>query len=149
MKKFILFLFAVFAVVVALNAQSGRSYELPVGLYATEGLSFSSVDTATSAAPWNFSIKPNKGSTLWYTFAVKISEVDSTTSTVVQLQHRKFAYQSWANLGSAITYKGTGSDTTILITEETTKTFARDMRILVTPANGKVKTDFIHVTFKQ
>jgi hypothetical protein len=149
MKKFILFLFAALIVSVSLNAQSGRSYEFPVGLYATEALPFTAADTATNAAPWSFTIIPNKGNTLWYTFAVKITEVSATTSTVIQLQHKKFAYQAWANLGSAITYHGTGSDTTALITEESTKTFARYLRILVTPANGKVKTTFILPSFKQ
>ena len=147
MKKIILFL--LLALSLSVSAQSGRSYEFPVGLYATEGLAFSAVDTATNAAPWSFTIQPNKGNTVWYTFAVKITEVSATTSTVIQLQYKKFAYQAWANLGSAITYKGTGTDTTALITEESTKTFARYLRVLVTPANGKVKTTFIHASFKQ
>ena len=147
MKKIILFL--LLALSLSVSAQSGRSYTFPFDLYATEALGFSAADTATNAAPWSFTIMPNKGNTVWYTFAVKITEVSATTSTVIQLQHKKFAYQAWANLGSAITYKGTGTDTTALFTEESTKTFARYIRVLVTPADGKVKTSFILPSLKQ
>lgn len=142
MKKFILFLMALIAVVASVSAQvTSPAVELDRdGWYYYFGGS-ATVDTASTGGAWSKIIMPNKPQILFYDMRVKITEVTATTSTAIALKAKKMDTDAWTTV-TTITYKGTGSDTTVVFSEASTATHWRFYQWVVTPANGKVKVSW-------
>ena len=101
-------------------------------------MSTTAADTASAAGTWSKSFYPNCTFGLFHSVALKITEVSATTSTVCVWRVRTFPTQSWTTLNT-ITYKGTGSDTTMFVTEVSNKKYGMEYGWLITPANGKVR----------
>lgn len=140
MKKIILFLLLAVSLSSMAQLSDGNLY------YKFNG---TAADTSSVYTTWNKIISPNATFALFYNFAVKITEVTATTNVSVALQGAKFDNGSYATIGSAVRYYGGGSDTTILFSQESTKQFYNYYKVLITPANGKVKTTYIRAYFRK
>ena len=118
MKKILILLFLV-ALTASLQAQ--RTMEFATFYDSYVGVA---TDTASAAGTWSKYITINKGDAFYYDAQIKITEVSATTSTAVALQGRKFDTDAWSTI-TTVTYKGTGTDTTITYTANTNKVFCQ------------------------
>jgi hypothetical protein len=143
MKKIVLFIM----LAVSMAAISANELTLNDGklYYKYDG---TAADTSSVYTTWNKIVAPNATYALFYNFAVKITEVTATTATDVTLQGMKFDNGTYVPIDT-VRYYGTGADTTILFTQESTKQFYNYYKIISKPANGKVKTTYIRAFFRK
>lgn len=148
MKKLILLLVAVIAIAVNVNAQvTSAAVQLPADQWYHEFVGIAT-DTSSTGGAWSKIIMPNKPDRLFYDFRVKVTEVSATTSATIVLKGKKMDTDAWTTITTQ-GYKGTGADTTVTFAEVSTATFWRFYQVVVTPANGKLKTTFIKSAFKK
>lgn len=144
MKKLIALLFAVLFIG-TLSAQNIMNLSEANLYYKYTGVA---TDTASIGGTLNKVIVPNSTWGLYYDVKFKITEVSATTSTAVAFQGRKFNGDAWSTI-TTITYRGTGTDTTAYYTQVSTKQFYNEYRLLITPANGKVKLTTLEAYFRK
>lgn len=84
----------------------------------------------------------------WYDFKVRIHEVVSPCNVAVQLQGRKFSTDSWSTI-TTTTYKGVGTDTSILFNQTTTLQHYNYYQLVFKRASNKAKITDITAIFKR
>ena len=106
------------------------------------------VDTisATDTA-WTYEVFVNKPTSLFYNVSTKITELASPGKCAVSLQGKIFSDDDYTNITTQ-SYLGSGTDTTIVFTQNTTKQFYRYYRVRVVYAANKVKVYNIKFYFK-
>ena len=147
MKKLVLLLIACVSFAIA-SAQTAIPVNMSADQWFVSYTGSATLDTSSVGGTWSKALLVNKGVKLFHNIRVKITEVSATTQTVITLQGKVFDTDTYATIGSAITYKGTGADTTVTFSEASTATTWRYFNVLIAPANGKVKTTFLKASFK-
>jgi hypothetical protein len=64
-----------------------------------------------------------------YDFAVQMHKTSGVPKVVIQPQYKKFEDDSWASMGSAVTWHGTTADSTIKFAGTTTAVYYRYVRL--------------------
>jgi len=121
-------------------------------LYMRDGQTYSQYTTdvtLTNTTAQYFKIVSTQD---WYTTQTVVLQLDSAsgdhTNVAVQLQGRLSSqFSSWTNIGSAVNWAGTTSDTTLAISN-TTENAYREFKILLT-GTGTGTTTIDNFEFKQ
>ena len=143
MKKIILFL------VLCLGFASLKAQViLPVKKFIYE-FNGTAADTVGSVdTTWNKSIQLNKLDGLFYNAKVKLSDVAAGAACTVALQGKMFANDSYSTI-TTVDWKGGGTDTTILFTQNTNKVYWRYLNFQVTRTASKAKITKIDLSLKK
>ena len=144
MKKLFIILSLVVAFAATSKAQMLSSYMTPTQTW----LDVSTNYTLTSTTPAYWFISAPKD---YYTAQVVVVELDSLsgnhTNVAVQLQGRySSSSATWNNIGSAVNWKGTTADTTIVILNATENGY-REFKLLFT-GTGTGTTRIDNMQFK-
>ena len=106
------------------------------------------VDTVSATdTAWTYEVFVNKPTSLFYNVSTKITELTSPGKCAVSLQGKIFSDDDYTNI-TTYNYLGSGTDTTIVFTQNTTKQFYRYYRVRVVHADGKAKIYNIKFYFK-
>jgi len=128
MKKFIKALLLIGLIVVTLGVLAqDKSYDLPRTDYY-HAFTFTAADTVSeNDSLYYVQLFLNKAEPIKYNIETKITKVDTVVTTVT-LQGKVFSTDSWTDI-TAVSYIGTGTDTTIHYTENTTAKYYRYLRL--------------------
>lgn len=127
------------------NAQ--RSYDSD-GTTTWWDVNLTAADTVsgTSAITWVYT--PNSQVPLTQDLTITLDSIDAPNATV-QLKGKKFAGGSYVSIGSAVTWKGTTADTTIVISNASANRY-RYIALTVTATTGKAQiTDMEFKVWKE
>jgi len=153
MKKFILFIVALFTVFVA-QAQIAK-VDAPWDLnnkWVTEytGTAVDTLGTVT-ATTWSYTIPVNKADGLMYVGKLKVSDKTTGAAGVctIKIRGKYFDADSWTDI-TTVSWTGVGStDTTAVFTSVSNKVYYRYLNFLVTNTSGKSKVDFVKLLIKR
>jgi len=117
----------------------------------TEYVSTSAGDTvgAATVTTWNKAWMVNKGDGLFYNAKVKVSDHIAGAGCSVIMQGKYFANDAYVNIGSAVTWAGTGTDTTITFTSNTNKVYYNYLNFLVTRTAAVAAIDYVKLSMKK
>ncbi len=137
MKRSIIFLMTMFMLSFAYLADAQETKGKTLSAAQSYFADASDVDlSTTSDSSFQYSFVLNKTKEQLYDYQVSLDSVNGTPDFEVQLYGRLFPGDSWAAIGSPVTWAGTSADTTITITEHTTAVFYRELQGRVTGQAG-------------
>jgi len=117
MKHF-LFLISLILCVTAVSAQ-----DKAVTLSQTKtfhSFAMGAADTITNNDQlYHFEVNANSHLKQTQDWLISLDSISGSPNVAVLLQGKKFEDESWTNIGTAVTWKGTSSDTTIIISNTT------------------------------
>lgn len=104
----------------------------------------------SGATSWTKTILLNKTDGLFYNIKCKLSDytTGSAAADTVKLRGRYFENDT-PTVISTVIWKGSGTDTTILFTQNANKVYYRYLDITVTRSAGKAKTAYLYVSLKK
>ena len=120
-------------------------------VWAAEYVSVSAGDTvgAATVTTWNRGWMLNKGDALFYNAKVKVSDHIAGAGCSVVMQGKYFAGDAYVNIGSALVWSGSGTDTTFTFTSNTNKVYYRYLNFLVTRTTGVAAIDYVKLSLKK
>lgn len=145
MKKIIFLLVAFFAMSFA---QSSAQVLLKADNYIWEYTGLASDTVSANDVIWTKSIQLNKVDGLYYNAKVKVSDVTANSQCRVIMQQKIFDSDTYAAIDS-ITWYGGGTDTTLVFTHNTNKTYHRNLRFVVRYIANKPKITYIGLSLKK
>lgn len=153
MKRFILFIVAIFSICVA-SAQVAK-VDAPWDFnnkYVNEytGVATDTLGTVT-ATTWSYEVPVNKADGLFYVGKLKVSDKTTGAAGVctIKMQGKYFAADTYTDI-TTISWTGVGStDTTAVFTSVSSKVYYRYLRVLVTNTSGKSKIDYYKLLIKR
>lgn len=111
------------------------------GTYVENSTDFNATNTTEA---WAF-IKGEQSFAATQDVALNLDSVSGNhTNVAVQLYGRKFSFQTWTTIGSAVNWKGTTADTTIVISNASANRFREYKVGLTGTGTGVTKCDFIY-----
>ena len=99
------------------GAMAQRSYKLPENVTYWP-VSLTAADTITDAAVVSWTLEISKHNKLTKSVYVTLDSIN-VSNVSVQLKGKAFAGEAYANIGSAVTFKGTQADTSFVIANTT------------------------------
>ena len=145
MKKLILFLIIVISFV-SVNAQTNVNF--PKNDYYFQSYTGVTADTiGVGQTTWNKAYCLFVPQSVLYNVKLKVEEVTSDFKATVALQGKIHASDSYSTI-TTYTYTGTGSDTTLVFSQPTTKQVYRYFNLLVTRTSGKGKISYASESYK-
>lgn len=153
MKRFILFIVAIFSICVA-SAQVAKA-DVPWDfnskfVYEYTGVATDTLGTVT-ATTWSYEVPVNKADGLMYVAKLKVSDKTTGAAGVctIKMQGKYFAADAYTDI-TTISWTGVGStDTTAVFTSVSNKVYYRYLRVLVTNTSGKSKIDYYKLLIKR
>lgn len=121
---------------------------LPVNKYifAYSGTAADTVGFATTV--WTKTIQLNKLDGLFYNANLKVSDVAAGAEATIKLKGKVFGTDGWTDI-TTYTWKGGGTDTTVVFTANTNKVYWRYLQFEVTRVASKAKVSFINLSLKK
>lgn len=148
MKKLkIIALFALIIGVFAFSANAQKSVKMKPSIYAHVFTGTVADSVTVNDTAYTFDCFANKATSLFYNVSVKIAEITSPGKCSVSLQGRIFSDDDFTNIAT-YNYSGTGTDTTLVFTQNTTKQFYRYYRVRVVYTDKSVYVYNIKFYFK-
>lgn len=126
------------------GAMAQRSYTLPENVTYWP-VALTAADTITDAAAVSWTLAVNKHNKLTQSVYVTLDSLNASNVSV-QLKGKAFTGESFANIGSAVTFKGTQADTSFVIANTTANRY-RYLQLTVT-GTGTQKTQVTNLEFK-
>ena len=99
---------------------------------------------------WNYEIRINKPDAVLYDVRIKVADksTGSNGAAVIKLQGKRFSGDNYSDITTKTWYGG-GADTTISITESSTKTLYRYLNVNVVRSAGTLKVDYLKTSLKK
>ena len=108
-----------------------------------------STDTATtSVGTVSKYVLLNKPDGFFYTVKVKVSDSSAGATGTIKLQGKQFSNDSFTDI-TTITWKGGGTDTTVIFQNISTKLYWRYLKVLVTPTANRIKLTKIDASLRK
>lgn len=126
------------------GAMAQRSYTLPEN-ETFWPVALTAADTITNAAAVSWTLAVNKHNKLTQSVYVTLDSLNASNVSV-QLKGKAFAGESYSNIGTAVTFKGTQADTSFVIANTTANRY-RYLQLTVT-GTGTQKTQVTALQFK-
>ena len=146
MKKIMLLLVALLSFAI-MPTMAQKTVKLSPNVYAVAYTGVTADSVSATDTTFYIDVLTNKPSALYYNFRIKINDV-TTSLTTTSVMGKIFDDDPWTTITSQA-YHGTGSDTTITFTQNTTAQFYRYYRIKVVYTSGKASINYIKMYFKK
>lgn len=144
MKKLFL-LMCIALLTFAVSAQ--KTVKLAPNVYAFEYTGVAADSISATDTAFTYDVEVNKPNALFYNFKVKLTELSSPCTMTVSVMGKMYVDDVFTPITSG-TYSGSGTDTTIIFTQNTTAQFYRYYRVKVVYGANKAKVTYYKLYFK-
>lgn len=144
-KSFSILLIAMLSLVAMNTAEAQVKLKPSTYAWVYTGMAVDTISATDTS--WTYELIVNKPTSLFYNVSAKITELTSPGKCAVSLQGKIFSDDDYTNI-TTYNYYGSGTDTTIVFTQNTTKQFYRYYRVKVVYGANKVKIYNIKFYFK-
>jgi hypothetical protein len=145
MKKFLMIFIAIFAIFVQSSAQVLLKPDKYIWEYT--GLASDTIGVGTKV--WQKSVQLNKIDGVYYNAKIKVSDVVAGATATIIRESKIFEDDVWTPIDSVL-WTGVGStDTTIVFTSNTNKTYDRYLNFKVRRTEGKAKIEKVQLSIKK
>lgn len=146
MKRLILFLAMmigfVTSTVMAQTVLPAEKY-----IYQYTGLSGDTVNVSNDSV-WNFTVQLNKREGVFYNASVKVADVTAGAGCKIILRGKIFDTDPWTTITTKV-WKGGGTDTTVVFTDTSYKTYYRYLDFKLSGTATKAKLSYIKLSLKR
>ena len=146
MKKLILFLAMmigfVTSTVMAQTVLPAEKY-----IYQYTGLSGDTVNVSNDSV-WNFTVQLNKREGVFYNASVKVADVTAGAGCKIILRGKIFDTDPWTTITTKV-WNGGGTDTTVVFTDTSYKTYYRYLDFKLSGTATKAKLSYIKLSLKR
>lgn len=146
MKRLILFLAMmigfVTSTVMAQTVLPAEKY-----IYQYTGLSGDTVNVSNDSV-WNFTVQLNKREGVFYNASVKVADVTAGAGCKIILRGKIFDTDPWTTITTKV-WNGGGTDTTVVFTDTSYKTYYRYLDFKLSGTATKAKLSYIKLSLKR
>ena len=121
---------------------------LPVTKYIHEYTGIAADTVGTVDSIWNYTVQLNKREGVYYNANVKVQDVTAGAACKVILRGKMFDTDSWATIETKA-WKGGGTDTIVLFTQNTNKIYYRYLDFKLSGTANKAKLSYLKLSLKK